>query len=92
MDYVSGLEAEMRTRYTTTSGNLLIHQSDERVLPPRHSAFGLRPFNPWKKTFNKIIRQALEARGEKQVVIKERSAVSPLTISDLQGVLLLITS
>ena len=65
IDWKSGLEPAIFSKYSTPSGDPLVHLSSRPVFMPNYPGWGFFKFNPWRAKFDEWIMRHREVR-EKQ--------------------------
>jgi hypothetical protein len=55
INWKDDLDSEIYVRYSTPSGDPLIHTSPDPVFIPSHVGWGFHRFNPWRKRFDRVI-------------------------------------
>ena len=60
IDWKSGLEPAIFYKYSTGNGDPLVHLASRPVFMPNYPGWGFFKFNPWRATFDTLIRQHLE--------------------------------
>ena len=60
IDWKSGLEPAIFYKYSTGSGDPLVHLASRPVFMPNYPGWGFFKFNPWRAKFDTLIRQHLE--------------------------------
>jgi hypothetical protein len=57
------LDTAIFVRYTTPSGEPLVHQSPDPVFMPNYPGWFFPKFNPWRSTFDTFIQRHIEEWG-----------------------------
>ena len=61
IDWKSGLEPAIFSKYSTPSGDPLVHLSSRPVFMPNYPGWGFHRFNPWRERFDVVIQNVLQA-------------------------------
>ena len=62
IDWKSGLEPAIFSKYSTPSGDPLVHLSSRPVFMPNYPGWGFFKFNPWRAKFDEWIMRHREVR------------------------------
>ena len=60
IDWKSGLEPAIFVKYSTPSGDPLVHKASRPVFMPNYAGWGFFKFNPWRAKFDEQIRKHIE--------------------------------